>query len=51
MYIPLQFARISLKRVNEVIWEEEPEISESKVSIPIEKGIKVKDLDFYYNLI
>lgn len=45
----LQFARISLKRVNEVIWEEEPEISESKVSIPIEKGIKVKDLDFYYN--
>lgn len=45
----LQFARISLKRVNEVILEEEPERSRSNLPVPAEKGIKIRGLNFYYN--
>ncbi len=45
----LQFARISLKRVNEVILEEEPELSRSNQPVPIEKTIKIRGLSFKYN--
>ena len=45
----LQFARISLKRVNEVILEEEPEKSRSNLPVPVEKGIKIRGLNFHYN--
>jgi len=45
----LQFARISLKRVNEVILEEEPEKSRSNLPVPTDKGITITGLNFRYN--
>lgn len=45
----LQFAKISLKRVNEVILDEEPEQSKSNMPVPLEKGIDIRGLDFHYN--
>jgi len=45
----IQFARLSLKRVNEVILEEEPEKSLSSLKITENKTITIKNLDFYYN--
>ncbi len=45
----LQFAQISLKRVNEIILEEEPEQSRSNLPVPGEKGIRIKGVSFQYN--
>jgi len=45
----IQFAKLSLKRVNEIILEEEPEKSLSNFKIPESKTIIIKNLDFYYN--
>ncbi len=45
----LQFARISLKRVNEVILDEEPEKSNSHLAVPNDKTIRIKGLSFWYN--
>jgi len=45
----MQFAKISLKRVNEVILDEEPEQSKSNLSVPEEKGITIRGLKFQYN--
>lgn len=45
----LQFARLSLRRVNEVILDEEPEKSRSNLPVPNEKSIKIRGLGFYYN--
>lgn len=44
-----QFAKISLKRVNEIIIDEEPEKSTSNMKVPNNKSIKIRDLDFHYN--
>ena len=45
----LQFARISLKRVNEVILEEEPEVSKANFPMPSDKNIRIKNMSFQYN--
>jgi ATP-binding cassette subfamily B protein len=45
----LQFARISLRRVNEVILDEEPEKSLSNMAVPEEKTITIKKMSFHYN--
>jgi len=45
----IQFAKLSLKRVNEIILEEEPEKSLSQFKVPDSKTINIKNLDFYYN--
>ncbi len=44
-----QFAQISLKRVNEIVLEEEPEKSQSNAQIPEDKSIRIRNLDFHYN--
>ncbi len=44
-----QFAKISLKRVNEVIVEEEPETSLANMGVPDNKSLKIRNLDFHYN--
>lgn len=44
-----QFAKISLKRVNEIIVEEEPEKSVSNLQVPDDKNIWFRNMDFYYN--
>lgn len=45
----MQFAKLSLKRVNEIILEEEPEKSLANGDVPENKTLQLKDLDFYYN--
>jgi ATP-binding cassette subfamily B protein len=45
----LQFARISLRRVNEIILDEEPEKSQSYMSVPEEKTITIKKMSYHYN--
>jgi ATP-binding cassette subfamily B protein len=45
----LQYAKLSLKRVNEIILDEKPEKSISHASVPINKTIVISDLDFQYN--
>ena len=45
----MQFAKISLKRVNEVILDEEPEQSKSNLSVPEEKSITLRGIKFQYN--
>jgi ATP-binding cassette, subfamily B, bacterial len=44
----LQFARISLRRVNEVILDEVPESSRANMDVPLEKSIEIKNLCFSY---
>ena len=45
----LQFARISLKRVNEVILEEDPEKSLPNLPMPTDRRICLKGVSFRYN--
>ncbi|TRX45891.1 peptidase domain-containing ABC transporter, partial [Fulvivirga sp. M361] len=45
----IQFAKLSLQRVNEIILEEEPEKSVSTMDVPDDKTIDIKHLDFHYN--
>ncbi len=45
----LQYAKLSLKRVNEIILEEKPEKSGSNVPVPQNKTIVVSNLHFQYN--
>lgn len=45
----LQYAKLSLKRVNEIILEEKPEKSGSNASVPHDKTIVISDLHFQYN--
>ncbi|HLT07241.1 MAG TPA: peptidase domain-containing ABC transporter [Cyclobacteriaceae bacterium] len=45
----LQYARLSLKRVNEIILDEEPESSGTTSFVPKHKTIIVKNLSFRYN--
>ena len=45
----LQYAKLSLKRVNEIILEEKPEKSGSNASVPDDKTIVISDLHFQYN--
>jgi len=44
-----QFAKLSLKRVNEIILDEQPEKSNGKNPVPHSKSIVFKNLDFKYN--
>ena len=45
----LQYAKLSLKRVNEIILEEKPEKSGSNVPVPQNKTIVISNLHFQYN--
>lgn len=45
----LQYAKLSLKRVNEIILEEKPEKAGSNASVPEDKTIVISDLHFQYN--
>src|SRR5690554_7228966 len=45
----LQYAKLSLKRVNEIILEEKPEKSGSNAPVPLNKTIVITNLHFQYN--
>lgn len=45
----LQYAKLSLKRVNEIILEEKPEKSGSTAPVPASKTIVISNLHFQYN--
>ncbi len=45
----IQFAKISLRRVNEVMLEEQPEKSDHDGRVPDNKSIEISHLDFTYN--
>lgn len=45
----LQYAKLSMKRVNEIILEEKPEKTISNSSVPQDKSIVINHLDFMYN--
>ena len=45
----LQYAKLSLKRVNEIILEEKPEKSGSNAPVPGNKTIVISNLHFQYN--
>ena len=45
----IQFARLSLRRVNEIILDEKKEGAHGEGKIPDDKTIQIRDLDFSYN--
>jgi len=45
----LQYAKLSLKRVNEIILEEKPEKAASNAAVPDDKTIVIRNLHFQYN--
>lgn len=45
----IQFAKLSLKRINEVILDEKPEVSISNSAVPDDKTIELRNVDFQYN--
>ena len=45
----MQFAKLSLMRVNEIIIEEKPEVSNQNSNLPSAKNIELKNLSFSYN--
>lgn len=44
----LQYAKLSLKRVNEIILDEKPETSDSNAPVPTDKTIVINKLEFRY---